>query len=693
MLEGSYNPILVLASLFIASIASYTTLDLAERIRSRKAQRNRALWLAGGALSMGLGIWSMHFIGMLSCSLPVRLGYDTAITIYSLLIAVCISYFALDVATGAQLSRSRLASSGLLLGLGISAMHYTGMAALRMTPYIDYAPAPLAASIVIAILAATAALWLAYSLRGSDTQTSWLYRPLAAVVMGLAITGMHFTGMAAANFPLGSVCGAATDIDGNWLALAVGGATFGILLITVVLSVLDARHETRTAHFIRRLKHQASHDALTGLANRKQLTERLESACVEHQARGERFALYFIDLDGFKAINDSFGHGAGDAVLKEVAQRLTAAVRRHDVVARFGGDEFVVLIEDIANQDHAEQIGDKLLGAFGAEFKLPQINMMLSPSIGISIYPDHGETMETLLGRADAAMYEVKGSGRNHYRFYEEAMSASTLRKVRIQQGLLAAMREGQFYLLFQPKFDSRGGAMVGAEALLRWRHPELGLISPAEFIPVAEKSGHIIAVGNWVLEQVCAQLERWAAEGRAALQVAVNISPVQLCAPSLVQDILDTTRRYGVNPANIMLEITESAAMSNAEFTHATIDKLKAAGFMLAIDDFGTGYSSLSYLQEFGIHQLKVDRAFINALGKADGKGRAVVSAIIGLAHALGLEVVAEGVETEGQLDVLRQLHCDQIQGYLLGTPMASEDLQRLADGAPAAAVAIAVA
>ncbi len=679
MLQGTYNPGLILASLFIASIASYTTLDLADRIRAIKVGR-RVYWLCGGALSMGLGIWSMHFIGMLSFSLPIPLGYDTAVTLYSLVIAAVISYFALDVATRPGLTAARLGGSGTLLGLGISAMHYTGMAAMRMTA-IEYSPLLLVTSIVIAIVAATAALWLAHSIRGRDGRMFWVYRPLAALVMGLAITGMHFTGMAAVSFPLGTICRSVTDINSNWLAVSVGGSAFGILSVTVVLSILDARLESRTAHFIRRLKHQASHDALTGLVNRKHLTERLEDACTEHQARGERFAVFFIDLDGFKAINDSFGHSAGDAVLKEVGKRLSAAVRRHDMVARFGGDEFVVLIEAIGTLDDVAQIGDKLLASFSAEFQLPEINMWLSPSIGISVYPDHGDSTDVLLGRADAAMYQVKESGRNHYRFYEEAMNASAIRKVKIQQGIKAALHEGQFFLLFQPKFDCVDGAMVGAEALLRWHHPELGVVSPTEFIPIAEKSGHIISIGNWVLDQVCAQLRVWEAEGQRPLQVAVNLSPVQLGAPSLVDDILNIVRQHSVDPAHIMLEITESAAMSNAELTHATIDKLKAAGFMLAIDDFGTGYSSLSYLQEFGIHQLKVDRAFVSALSKTDGKGYAVVSAIIGLAHALGLEVVAEGVETVDQLNVLKGLQCDQIQGYLLGTPMPSADLLRLAD------------
>jgi diguanylate cyclase (GGDEF)-like protein len=679
MLQGSYSYPLVFASLFIATFASYTTLDLVARISTLGKSGYRICWLGGGAVAMGLGIWSMHFVGMLSFSLPIQLGYDSLITLYSLLIAGLVSYFALDLATRGNLSLARLAVSGVLMGLGIAAMHYTGMAALRMQPGIEYVPTLLLASVAIAIAASTAALWIANVLRSSRPGILWLRRLGAALLMGAAIVGMHYTGMAAAQFPLDAVCGAASDISIGWLAAAVAGASLSILAITVLLSVLDSRLEARTMLLVEQLRHQAMHDALTGLPNRSLLAEQMQSAIAAAKQSGIGFAVYFIDLDGFKAINDSLGHNIGDAVLQELAQRLKNAVRKEDLVARFGGDEFVVLVRDIPEAGVVARIAEKLLASFKAHFDLPGATMAISPSIGISVYPQDGDTVDMLLSRADAAMYDVKASGRNNYRFYDLAMNAATLRTITIQQGLAAAMKADQFFLHYQPKFDCANGTILGAEALLRWRHPELGMISPAEFIPVAEKSGQIIHVGHWVLQQVCKQLRDWQAGGCRATRVAVNLSQIQLRSPSLVMDILDITNGYEIPPALLMFEITESAAMENAEETRKTIEQLKTAGFQLAIDDFGTGYSSLSHLQEFGVHQMKVDRAFIKSLSAGNKQARSIVVAIIGLAHALDMEVVAEGVETQEQLALLQELGCDQTQGFLLGKPMAGEDLSKL--------------
>jgi NO-binding membrane sensor protein with MHYT domain len=338
MLQGAYSYPLVLASIFIAMTASYTTLDLVGRISALRKSAYRNYWLTGGALSMGLGIWSMHFIGMLSFSLPIQLGYDPTITVISLVIAAVVAYFALDIATRASLSFARLTVSGILMGFGIAAMHYSGMAAMRMDPGVAYTLSLLIASILIAIVASIAALWIANTLRTARSGRMWPRRVGAAMLMGFAITGMHYTGMAAANFPLGSVCGAASGIHSGWLAISVGGATLSILTITMVLSGLDSRLEARTNLFVERLEHQAMHDALTGLPNRSRLNERMQAAVAMAEREKRRFAVYFIDLDGFKSINDSLGHNVGDTLLKELAQRLTKAVRKEDVVARFGGD-------------------------------------------------------------------------------------------------------------------------------------------------------------------------------------------------------------------------------------------------------------------------------------------------------------------------------------------------------------------
>jgi diguanylate cyclase (GGDEF)-like protein len=675
----------VFAALAIATLASYTTLDLAGRISALGKSSQRRAWLAGGAVSMGLGIWCMHFVGMLSFSLPIPLGYDFTITAISLLIAVLVSYFALDLVTGDHLSAGRLGISGTLMGLGIAGMHYTGMAAMRMQPGIQYKPLVFAVSIVIAIVAATAALWIASTLRSNRIKRVFLWRMGAALVMGCAIVGMHYTGMAAADFPLGSICMAASEVSTNWLAVTIAGSTFSILTITLVLSVLDARLQVTTTAYVQslksvneRLQHQAMHDALTGLPNRVLLFERIQLAIDSAERTQKQFALYFIDLDGFKAVNDTLGHAAGDALLKELAQRLKHTVRKEDIVARLGGDEFVVMVDDIPDAGMASHIADKLFDCFKTNLIVQQATLPISPSIGIALYPADGMSVDDLINRADAAMYEVKASGRNNYRFFETSMNLAMTRTIEIQRSLSQAIDRNEFFLQYQPKFDCANDQLLGAEALLRWRHATLGLISPAEFIPIAERSGHIIALGRWVISTVCEHMHAWRGAGVKPIRIAINMSQIQLRSPTIVDDILHITSHYGISPSLLMFEITETVAMQDAEATMATIEKLQEAGFELAIDDFGTGYSSLSYLQQFGAQQMKVDRSFINNLTTSD-KGQAIVAAIIRLAHSLDMEVVAEGVETQAQLSLLKQLKCDQTQGYLLGRPMPVPELLSL--------------
>lgn len=685
LLEPTYSLPLVFAALCIATLASYTTLDLAGRISALGKSSQRRWWLAGGAMSMGLGIWCMHFVGMLSFSLPIPLGYHVGITAVSLVIAVLVSYFALDLVTHGGLSPARLGISGTLMGIGIAGMHYTGMAAMQMAPRIRYKPIIFALSILIAIVAATAALWIASTLRSNKIKRVFLWRMGAALIMGFAIVGMHYTGMAAAEFPLGSVCMAASGISTNWLAVTIAGSTFSILTITLVLSVLDARLQVKTTAYVQSLKtvneklqHQATHDALTGLPNRVLLFERIQLAIDSAERTQTQFALYFIDLDGFKAINDSLGHAAGDGVLKELAFRLKNVVRKEDIVARLGGDEFVVMVGNIPDAGMASHIAEKLFECFKTTLIPDQASLPISPSIGIALFPDNGTTVDELVNHADAAMYEVKTSGRNNYRFFEASMNVAMKRTIEIQRSLAAAIGKGEFFVHYQPKFDCADERLLGAEALLRWQHSMLGLISPAEFIPIAERSGQIIALGKWVIDEVCRQMQTWQRAGLKPLKVAINLSQIQLRSPGIVDDILETTGIHGISPSLLMFEITETVAMQDAEATMAAIRQLQEAGFELAIDDFGTGYSSLSYLQQFGVQQMKVDRSFISNL-TTDEKGQAIVAAIIRLAHSLNMEVVAEGVETEAQLTLLKALKCDQTQGYLLGRPMGISQLSAL--------------
>jgi diguanylate cyclase (GGDEF)-like protein len=675
-MPGTYNFWLVAASFLVATLASYTALDLTGRISLLAPSLARQAWLAGGAAAMGVGIWSMHFIAMLALSLPIPLGYDIALTALSLAIAVVVSYFALFCMTRAHVTLAHLTVASVLMGLGIAGMHYTGMAAMRMQPAIQYQPGWFAASIAIAIAASFAALQIARRLRGGVHRVVRA-RFAAALVMAVAISGMHYAGMAAATFPFGAVCGAASGISTVWLATAVTLSTLAILSVTLMLSRFDAR-TTFLANAVTRLNGQivrlATLDTLTGLPNRATLTERIDAAIEQARRRQNRFAILFMDLDGFKTINDSLGHSAGDQVLAAFAQRLLRCVREADTVARLGGDEFVVLSENLASADDARRIAEGVLermreGVWGDDEPL-----QVMPSIGIAMYPQDGETVDTLLKHADAAMYEAKRAGRSTYRFFEARMNEAATRMLQIQHALHEGLAHQYFSLHFQPKFRGDNNELAGAEALIRLDHPQLGSLAPLEFIPIAERSGQIVPIGYWVMRETCRQIRRWRDAGLPPVKVAVNLSPRQLAQPQLVQTMLEIVTDGQVPAEQIMFEITETVAMQDAAKTVETIRGFQACGFEIAIDDFGTGYSSLAYLQRFRVKQLKIDRFFTNGLDGQGPEGAAIVSAIIALAHSLDMDVVAEGVETASQFDKLKAMMCDEMQGFLLGKPIAAD-------------------
>jgi diguanylate cyclase len=676
-MQSSYNFWLVGLSLLVASLASYVALDVSTRISQSSQGRQRFMWLAGGALAMGVGIWSMHFIGMLAFSLPVQIGYDFTITTVSLLIAIVVSYAALSVITRTTLSKRRLLAGGTLIGLGIASMHYLGMEAMRMMPGIRYKPGLFALSIAIAVGAATAALWIAQTLSKSDQKNVVSKRVLAALVMGIAIAGMHYTGMAAAHFDADSICLAANSLDPDWLASTIAILTLGILTVTIVLS----RHDARTALLsgsVSRLNstilHMATIDSLTDLTNRRALTERIENAMQAAQRNDKMFAILFMDLNGFKLINDSLGHSAGDEVLKAFAERLKQCVRGEDTVARWGGDEFVILMENVASPEDAGRLAGSVLERMRQGLWADKQPIQIIPSIGISLFPKDGETVEELLKHADTAMYEAKNSGNTDYCFFEKSMGAAAIRTMQIQQAMRDALDKRHFALVFQPKFSGEDNVLTGVEALLRLNHEQLGVLSPAEFIPIAERTGQIVPIGYWVLRESCRRIHQWQDEGLRAPKVAINLSARQLLQPDLVDKMLEIVRAERVSCAQIMFEITESVAMQDASKTSEIIHRFQDLGFDMAIDDFGTGYSSLAYLQRFRAKQLKIDRFFTNGLDTHSREGSAIVSAIIALAHALEMEVVAEGVETASQLNKLQALQCDQVQGYLLGKPLAPE-------------------
>lgn len=681
MLTASYSSSLVLISLCVAILASYTALDLAGRIATARGYA-ASLWMIGGALAMGTGIWSMHFVGMLALQLPVELGYDLTLTACSLLIAVLSSGFALWLVSQPSLPFLQLALGALIMGAGIASMHYTGMAALRMTPGIDYDPSLFMASLLIAVGASAAALWTAFRLRRQTPYVRQI-RGLAAVLMGIAIVGMHYTGMAATGFPQGSFCGALPDgLEGDGLVSLVLITTFAVLLVALLTSVLDARLEARTAALARsltlanqELTQLALHDTLTGLPNRSLLADRIELAISKVAEQGGCFALMFIDLDGFKPVNDAFGHHAGDLLLKAVATRLRGHLHSQDTLARIGGDEFVLLVE-LQDPSDAMNVAIKQVNLVSRPFRVAEHDLQLSASLGIVLYPGNGQDQHELLRNADAAMYHAKRVGKNGYSFFDASMNSNARQQLQLLQDLRLAVAAGQFRLHYQPKFDAKRCQPIGAEALLRWEHPQHGLLAPDRFIGLAEKTGLIIPIGDWVLDEACRQMRLWLDEGIEGWRIAVNLSAIQFCHAGLLDSVARALERHAL-PANCLtLEITETTAMSDVEVSLTVLQQLSDMGVDLSIDDFGTGYSSLMYLKRLPANELKIDRGFVREL-EDEGEDAAIVSAIVALGRALGLRIVAEGVETSSQQAFLTRLGCDSLQGYLLGRPVPAEQLR----------------
>ncbi|MEN5028890.1 EAL domain-containing protein [Pseudomonas sp. Ps21-P2] len=678
MLIGHYTYSLVLISVLVAILASYTTLDLAGRIASASG-RARMLWVCGGALSMGVGVWSMHFIGMLAFMLPIPLAYDIPLTLLSLLITIFSSGFALWLVSHDRVPLSNIVLGAFVMGLGSSAMHYTGMAAMRMQPGIDYDPGLFGLSLVIAVTASAAALSIAVRLR-KETPYVRLARGGAAVVMGFAILGMHYTAMTAANFPVGSFCGALpTGLHTDGLDKLVLITSLTVLGITLLTSVLDARMAARTAQLSASLKEAnreltqlALHDNLTGLPNRILLADRIDQAMRKVDAQGGMFALMFLDLDGFKPVNDAFGHHVGDQLLRAVAVRMRENFHRHDTLARIGGDEFVLLVE-LDDGEEAVSVASRQVSLVSQPFSVQEHDLQVTVSIGISLYPGNGRTQQELLMNADAAMYHAKNAGKNGYSFFDASMNTNARNQLQLLQDLRLALRKGQFCLHYQPKFSAGTQEPIGAEALVRWNHPQLGLLMPDKFIGLAEKTGLIIPIGEWVLHEACRQMKRWYDSGFTHWRIAVNLSALQFSHVGLVETVADALATHGL-PANCLtLEITETTAMSDADASMNVLQKLSDMHVDLSIDDFGTGYSSLMYLKRLPANELKIDRGFVRDL-EHDSDDAAIVSAIVALGQALNLRIVAEGVETASQQNFLTRLGCDSLQGNLLGYPLPAE-------------------
>ncbi|AET69472.1 PAS domain S-box/diguanylate cyclase (GGDEF) domain-containing protein [Desulfosporosinus orientis DSM 765] len=446
----------------------------------------------------------------------------------------------------------------------------------------------------------------------------------------------------------------------------------------VIGAVLVFHDVSEKRELLHRLSHQAHHDSLTDLPNRQLFIDRLQQAILHALREQLLVAVFFIDLDEFKLVNDTLGHAAGDSLLCQVGKRFKAVLRQGDTVARQGGDEFLILLPCLKSERHAAHVAQKLLDVFNTPFQLLNQEVYITASLGIALAPLDGEEPEVLIQRADMAMYHVKAEGRNSYSFYTRDLNERLAERLSLQNEMRRALERQEFLLYYQPQYRLSDGQFCGMEALIRWQHPERGLLLPGSFISIAEDSGLILALGEWVLRSACAQNKFWQDMGYPPLRLAVNLSARQFRQKNLVEQISQILEETGLDPQWLVLEITESISMENVVASVEILQKLKNMGIHLAIDDFGTGFSSLSYLSRFTLNTLKIDRSFVSILDKSAG-GHAIVLTIIQLAKNLGLNVLAEGVETRVQLDHLRSMGCDEVQGFLLGKPVPKEEIVSL--------------
>jgi diguanylate cyclase (GGDEF)-like protein len=669
----------------MATLVSFTSLRLASRVADSKGFAGRA-WLVIGGLCMGLGIWAMHFIGMLAFVLPIQLRYSVALTFASLGVAILTSIFAIRIASAPTLGSARLAVSSVVTAIGIVAMHYMGMRAITIVPAISYNPALVGASMAIAWVASFAALWLTFKLRQGSHRLIWAARLSASVVMALAIAGMHYTAMAASEFPSSGFCRGGVALDNQWMAISIALATLGILTIALVTAIFDTHlatharlHADRLEAVHSRLAHQAIHDALTELPTRSLFVERLRNALDDRDSYPSQrlLGVFLVDLDRFKIVNDSLGHGMGDAVLREVANRIRQIAGEDDTAARLGGDQFLVMarVQDATQIAH---IGHQLTRRLGEAYLVNGVELHLSASVGITTYPFDNSAPDVLISHADEAMHEIKRDGGHGFKFFIPGTTVFTIDRLRLETDLRRAVSRGQLELHYQPQVDIASGRILGLEALARWRHPERGWIPPSEFIPLAEATDVIAELGRWIFDTACKQTRIWCDAGFPDISVAVNLSARQFRTPDLCAAVRSGVAENGLEPRHIVIELTESAVMTDAARSIEILTELDSHGFKVAVDDFGTGYSSISYLKRLPISKLKIDQSFVRDLGSG-AKADAIVQAVISLAHGLGMAVVAEGVETSGQLSCLHQMGCDQYQGYLFSRPCGAGDIAAL--------------
>jgi diguanylate cyclase (GGDEF)-like protein len=661
--------LMLLLAFAVATLASYVSLDLARRVRVVRT-RSGGLWLFGAAAALSLGIWSSQVIGIAAEPLPFALGFDGVDSLTAWAVALAVGLVGLGAVSGKIATHVRVGLGAFALGTGVVGAHVISFNALGLQPGVDWQ----LASIVAAVAGACGGCMMALGafFRGGDRSKppTVPWQATAALVLGATLVGSQqlVTGAAGLGAQTGSLH--VERIASSTLALFASVGSIPVLVVGLILSILEARLRLSLRRAESELQRRSFRDGLTRLPNRLMFEGILAQACQQADAAGERMAMLFIDLDGFKPVNESLGHHMGDLMLREIATRLKRFARPDDSVAHLGGDEFLMLMRGNPSEKDASTFAERMQRLIGEPCRMNGREAAVTSSIGIAMFPEHA-AMPDLIAHAEAAMRAAKSGGGAGHCFFEPRMVSGARDQFDLLRDLRRALAEGQLHLVYQPKVHAPTGEITGAEALMRWNHPQRGEVAPTVFIPIAERFGLIGAIGNWLIEEACRQAGAWRDEG-LRMRVAINLSAHQLRHADLADRIDAALKRHHVNPQLLTCEITESVAMEDASNAIRMVEKLGAMGVNISIDDFGTGYSSLAYLRKLRAGELKIDRSFVMDL-ETSADARAVVDAVVKLAQALGLQVVAEGVETDAQNEILRALGCNELQGFLFARPMSA--------------------
>ncbi|CZT30276.1 putative bifunctional diguanylate cyclase/phosphodiesterase [Pseudomonas cerasi] len=694
LIDCSHNLFLVALAYGVACAACFATLDIADRVIQVDALKSRRLWKALGALCLAGGVWAMHFISMLAFQAPLKITYDLSITLISLLIVLVTALVAMRALTIPELTLRRCLTSAVVMGIGISVMHYLGMSAMRSTATQYYEPRMFALSILVAVLSSIALLTLSRHLRQYHGMFHQMFRYAVSLLLGAGLLTMHLMGMKALRLviPEGIEMHVPSTENSQQLGLTIAA----IALLTIAGSISAAMADKKLQgkeHDLQRvnalltqldqarvsLQQVAHYDPLTNLINRRGFNQIFAEKLQEHTFNKGMLAVMFLDIDHFKRINDSLGHDAGDELLKVIAERIRSATRTQDVVARFGGDEFCILLS-IPDYEEARHLAHRVMQKMKETIALAGRRMVMTTSIGIAVFPRDGETCDELLKHADLALYQSKDKGRNGVNFFNPALKTKASLELQLEEELRNALREGTgLQVYYQPIVDMRTGHVAKLEALVRWNHPQHGLLVPARFIGIAEANGLIAELDNWVLRRACHDLRTLHHEGLEQLIISVNCSALTLGRNELVEEVERALADADAAPGRLELEVTENALMGNISNTILMLKHIRSLGVSLSIDDFGTGYSSLAYLKPLPLDTLKIDRSFIIDIPQSP-QDMEIVQAILVMAHTLRLKVVTEGVETQDQLEFLRQFGSDYVQGYLFSRPQPLERILPLA-------------